>query len=98
MALGKLMADTATIVNPETILKWHRRLVAKKFDSSRFRKQPGRSPIVAEIEELVIRLARENPVWGYDRMAGAVHNLGHRISDQTVGNILLRNGLGAPPE
>jgi hypothetical protein len=98
MALGKLMVDTVTIVDPETILKWHRRLVAKKFDSSRFRKQPGRSPIVAEIEELVIRLARENPVWGYDRMAGAVHNLGHRISDQTVGNILLRNGLGAPPE
>jgi putative transposase len=98
VALGKLMADTVTIVKPETILKWHRRLVAKKFDGSRFRKRHGRPLIVAEIEELVIRLARENPVWGYDRMAGAVHNLGHRISDQTVGNILLRNGLGAPSE
>ena len=98
VALGKLMADTVTIVKPETILKWHRRLVAKKFDGSRFRKQHGRPPIKAEIEDLVIRLARDNPAWGYDRIAGAVHNLGHHISDQTVGNILQRNGLGSSPE
>ncbi len=98
IALGKLMADTVTIVSPQTILKWHRRLVAQKFDGSRFRKRHGRPPIEADIEVLVIRLARENPAWGYDRIAGAVHNLGHRISDQTVGNILLRNGLGSSPE
>jgi transposase InsO family protein len=98
VALGKLMADTVTIVKPETILKWHRRLVAQKFDGSRFRKRHGRPLIVAETEELVVRLARDNPAWGYDRIAGAVRNLGHRISDQTVGNILLRNGLGASPE
>jgi putative transposase len=98
VALGKLMADTVTIVSPQTILKWHRRLVAKKFDGSRFRKRHGRPPTKAELEDLVVRLARDNPAWGYDRIAGAVHNLGHRISDQTVGNILLRNGLGASPE
>ena len=98
IALGKLMADTVTIVKPETILKWHRRLVAKKFDGSRFRKRHGRPPTKAELEELVVRLARENPAWGYDRIVGAVHNLGHRISDQTVGNILQRLGLGASPE
>jgi putative transposase len=98
IALGKLMADTVTIIKPETILKWHRTLVAKKFDGSRFRKRHGRPPTKAELEELVVRFARENPAWGYDRIVGAVHNLGHRISDQTVGNILLRNGLRASPE
>ena len=98
IALGKLMADTVTIVKPETILKWHRRLVAQKFDGSRFRKRHGRPLIVADIEELVIRLARENPAWGYDRIVGAVHNLGDDISAQTVGNILQRNGLGSSPE
>jgi putative transposase len=98
IALGKLMADTVTIVKPETILKWHRRLVAKKFDGSRFRKQHGRPPIKAELEELVIRLARENPAWGYNRIAGAVHNLGCDISDQTIGNILQRNGFGSSSE
>jgi transposase InsO family protein len=92
------MADTVTIVKPETILKWHRTLVAKKFDGYRFRKRHGRPPTKAALEDLVVRLARENPAWGYDRIVGAVHNLGHRISDQTVGNILLRNGLGASPE
>jgi transposase InsO family protein len=96
--LGKLMADTVTIVKPQTILKWHRRLVAKKFDGSRFRKRQGRPPTKAEIEELVVRLARDNPGWGYDRIAGAIHNPGHHISDQTVGNILPRNGLGSSPE
>jgi putative transposase len=98
IALGKLMADTVTIVKPETILKWHRRLVAKKFDGSRFRNRHGRPPTKTEIEDLVIRLARDNPAWGYDRIAGAIHNLGHHISDQTVGNILQRNSLGSSPE
>src|SRR5258706_15872689 len=53
VALGKLMADTVTIVSPRTILKWHRRLVARKFDGSRFRKRHGRPPIKPEIDELV---------------------------------------------
>jgi len=98
IALGKLMADTVTIVSPATILKWHRRLVAKKFDGSRFRKRHGRPPINTELEDLVVRLARQNPAWGYDRIVGAVHNLGYNICDQTVGNILQRNGLGPAPE
>ena len=98
VALGKLMADTVTIVRPETILKWHRRLVAQKFDGSKVRQRYGRPPISSEIEALVVRLAKENPAWGYDRIAGAIHNLGHRISDQTVGNILQCHGLGSSPE
>jgi transposase InsO family protein len=93
VALGKLMADTVTIVKPETILKWHRRLVAQKFNGSKARRYPGRPRIRPEIEALVVRLARENPAWGYDRIAGALCNLGHRLADQTVANILARNGL-----
>ena len=95
VALGKLMADTVTIVKPETILKWHRRLVTKKFDGSKHRKKHGRPPVTPETEELVVSMAKDNPTWGYDRIAGAVRNLGHKISDQTVGNILQRNGI--PP-
>jgi len=96
--LGRLMADTVTIVRPETILKWHRRLVAKKFDGSTFRKKHGRPRITPEIEELVLTMAKDNRTWGYDRIAGAVCNLGHTISDQTVGNILQRHGIGPAPE
>jgi hypothetical protein len=98
IALGKLMADTVTIVKPQTILKWHRILVAKKFDGSRFRKRQGRPPVHTDIERLVVRIARDNPTRGYDRIVGAIHNLGYRISDQTIGNILRRNGLGTSPE
>jgi transposase InsO family protein len=98
VALGKLMADTVAIVKPETILKWHRRLVAKKFDGSQFRKKCGRPPISPEVEKLVIKMAQSNPAWGYDRLAGAITNLGHCISDQTVGNILRRNGIAPAPE
>jgi len=98
IALGKLMADTVTIVRPQTILKWHRTLVAKKFDGSRFRQRHGRPPTKTEIETLVVCFARDNPAWGYDRIVGAIRNLGYRISDQTIGNILQRNGLGPSPE
>ena len=74
VALGKLMADTVTIVRPETILKWHRRLIAKKFDGSKFRRRHGRPPTSPEIEELVVRMAKDNPSWGYGRIAGAIRN------------------------
>ena len=84
VALGTLMADTVTIAKPETILKWHRRLVAKKFDGSKARRYPGRPRIRPEIEALVVKLARENPAWGYDRIAGALRNLGHPLADQTA--------------
>jgi putative transposase len=97
--LGKLLPDVLTIVQPATLLKWHRQLVARKWDFSRHRKgQPGRPSISIEIEKLVLKFARENPGWGYDRIVGALANLGHQVSDQTVGNILKRHGLGPAPE
>ena len=84
VALGKLMADTVSIVRPETILKWHRRLVAKKFDGSKHRQRYGRPPISPEVEGLVVTMARDNPSWGYDRIVGAMKNLGHTISARNL--------------
>ncbi len=70
----------ALIVRPETILAWHRRLIAKKFDGSKNR-SPGKGGSKSDkIEELILQLARENPTWGYRRIAGALINLGHKVS------------------
>ena len=80
---------------PDTILGWYRKLIANKFDGSRFRRSAGRPRVAAETERLVVRMAKENPTWGYDRIVGALANLGQRLSDQTVGNILRRHGI--PP-
>ena len=92
------LKDVATIVKPDTILAWHRKLVAQKYDGSQQRKAPGRPMIDQEVEDLVVRMAQENRSWGYDRIAGALANLGYTISDQTVGNILKRHGIPPAPE
>ena len=92
--LGKqVLKEVAKIVTPDTILGWDRRLVAQKFDGSPQRKVPGRPPIDQALEALVVRMARENRSWGYDRIVGALATLGYTISAQTVGNILKRHGL-----
>src|SRR6266481_2788286 len=97
--LGKqALQEVATIVKPDTILAWYRKLIAQKCDGSTQRKSPGRPTIDPELEALVIRLAQENRSWGYDRIVGALANLGYTISDQTVGNILKRHGLPPAPE
>jgi len=97
--LGKLLAQVITIVQPETLLKWHRRWVAKKWDfSARRTKSVGRRAVDAAVEQLVVQLAKDNVGWGYDRIVGALANLGHQVSDQTVGNILRRQGLGTAPQ
>ena len=92
------LEEVASIVTPDTILTWHRKFVAQKFDGSQQRKPPGRPPIAAELEALVVRMAQENRSWGYDRIAGALQHLGYTISDQTVGNILKRHGILPAPE
>ena len=92
------MKQVACVAGPDTILAWYRRLIAHKFDGSKQRRDAGRPRTTPEIEELVVRLARENSGWGYDRILGALGNLGHRVSDQTVGNILRRHGIAPPPK
>jgi putative transposase len=88
----------ASAAKPDTILAWFRKLVAQKFDGSRCRLYPGRPFVGREITELIVRLARENSGWGYDRIAGALESLGHHVSDQTVGNILRRFGIAPAPK
>src|SRR5215475_14537164 len=94
----KGLQQVAHIAKPDTILRWYRKRVAEKFDGSKQRRSPGRRRTSPEIEDLVVRWARENSGWGYDRIVGALANLGHRVSDQTVGNILRRHGIGPAPE
>ena len=93
-----MLEQVATIVTPETILRWHRELVAAKWDYSQRRKKIGRPPVSDEIVGLVVRMARENPTWGYDRIQGALSNLGHEISDTTVSNILKAHGIDPAPD
>lgn len=93
----KALKEITCIVKPETILEWFRKLVAKKFDGSRFRKTVGRPRIDHELEALVLKFVAENPSWGYDRVVGALSNLGFKVSDQTIGNILKRNGIPPVP-
>ena len=95
----KLLAEVGTLFTPDTLLRWHRLLVAKKWDYSQRRQhQPGRPPLAQEIQQLVVRLARDNPSWGYDRIQGALANLGHDLSDTSVGNILRAHGIEPAPE
>jgi putative transposase len=85
--LGRKVLETiGTLVTPDTIQRWHRLLVAPKWDfRDRAKKKPGRPPVTHEIRALVVRLASENPTWGYDHIQGALANLGHTIAD-AVGN------------
>ena len=94
----KTLAEVATVARPDTILAWYRKLVAHKFDGTKARRGPGRPRVTREIEQLIVRMAEENGSWGYDRIAGALANLGHKVCDQTVGNVLQRHGLPPAPE
>src|ERR1700688_3625900 len=79
-SLGRrLLAEVATIVTPETLLAWHRKLIAQKYDGSG-KRGPGRPRTAREIEALVVRMAEENRDWGYRRIQGALSNLGHDLA------------------
>jgi transposase InsO family protein len=89
----KRLEEVGTLFTPDTILRWHRKLIAAKHDYSDRRKKVGRPPLSDEVVQLVLRMAKENVLWGFDRIAGAIQNLDHDISDTTVGNILKRHGI-----
>ena len=94
----KALCEVACVAKADTILAWYRRLIAEKFDGSKHRLYPGRPTVSPEVEALVVRMARENSGWGYDRIVGALANLGHTVSDQTVGNVLRRHGIAPAPQ
>lgn len=93
----KALRELTTIVTPDTIFRWHRELVAKKYNSSAKRK-PGRPRIRPDVVDTIVRLAMENPTWGYDRIQGALANLGYHIADSTVANVLKAHGLEPAPD
>ena len=90
--------DLGLPFHPDTILRWHRKLVAKKWDYTNQRNNVGRPKTKPEIVKLILRFAKENPSWGYDRIQGALGNLGHKVSDQTIGNILRESGIEPAPD
>ncbi len=95
----KLLTEVGTVFTPDTILRWHRQLVAQKWDYTARREQrPGRPRVRQEIVDLVLHMAKENPSWGYDRIQGALANVGYHISDSTVGNILKSHGIEPAPD
>jgi putative transposase len=93
----RALSEVATVAQPDSILAWHRRLVARKFEGSRACRVRGGPRIDREVEGLIIRMAEENRSRGYDRIVGALANLGHEVSDQ-VGNVLRRHGIPPAPE
>ena len=94
----KALEEIATVAKPDTIPAWHRQCTSPLSEISQLPKSVGRPRIAQEIENLVVQIARENRSWGYDRIVGALANLGYTISDQTVGNILKRHGIPPAPE
>jgi putative transposase len=89
--------EIAAIAAPDTLLRWHQRLIAQKFNGSMQRPQRGRPRVAEEVEQLVVRMAEENRTWGYRHIQGALANLGHAIDAITVRNILRRHhGEPAP--
>ena len=75
----KMLGEVGTLFTPDTILRWHRQLVATKWNYSDRRKSVGRPRVRQEIVNLVLRFARENPRWGYDRIQGSLANVGYHI-------------------
>jgi putative transposase len=97
-AAGRLLPSArrhGLLVTPQTLLRWHRELVRRRWTYPHAR--PGRPPIDARTRELVLRLARENPRWGYQRIAGELNKLGVGVSPSSVRRLLANAGLGPAP-
>lgn len=93
----KLLREFATIVKPDTILRWHHTLIARKWDYSS-KRGPGRPRIADRIRQLVVRFALANRWWGYSKLQGAMEHIGHSISRETIANILREHGIEPAPK
>src|SRR5712692_3174721 len=91
------LREIGSIVSPDTLLAWHRHLIARKYDGGQ-RRRPGRPRVMAEIRQLVARMATENRGWGYTRIQGALANLGHDVGRGTIATILRQHGIEPAPE
>ena len=90
------LRQVMTLVTPDTILRWHRQLIARKWTG--VKRRVGRPGIPHEICQLVVRMAQENPTWGYRRIQGALKNLGHHVARSTIAKMLRAHGIGPVPE
>jgi putative transposase len=96
-ALGrKLLSQLDTLVTPDTLLRWHRKLIAQKWNYV-YKRKPGRPRTKDEIVALILRMAQENSGWGYTRIEGALSNLGYKIGRGTIAKILASNGIDPAP-
>ncbi len=93
----KALAEVASIVTPDTLLRWYRDLIAAKYDGSKNR-SPGRTPTAKDISALIVRIAQDNPSWGYTRLRGALKNLGYELGRTTIKRILTEHGIAPAPE
>jgi len=91
------LQELTTVVTPATLLAWHRKLIARKYDGSKQR-GPGRPRTRDEIERVVVRMATENRDWGYRRIQGALANLGHEVGHTSIASLLKEHGLEPAPE
>ena len=92
----KVLEAVATIVAPDTILRWHRELIAAKWTYPR--RRVGRPGVMKEIRELTVRRAEENPSWGYARIQGALKHLDHRVARSTIAKVLKEHGIKLSPD
>jgi hypothetical protein len=92
----KALGELATIATPDTILRWYRELVAKKYDGSG-RRGPGRPRTAAEIVRLLVEMATRNTGWGYTRLRGALKNVGYPVGRNTIKRILKEHGIDPAP-
>jgi putative transposase len=93
----KVLDQIATIVTPETLLAWHWKLIAQKYDGTAHC-APGRPRTAGVIESFVVRMAEQNRDWGYRRIQGALSNVGHELARSTIAQILERHGIEPAPE
>jgi putative transposase len=97
-ALGRrMLGDITSLLTPDTILRWYRKLIAAKYDGSS-RRGPGRPPTARSLQKLIVQFAQDNPGWGYTRLRDAIGNLGHKIDRTTIQRVLAEHGLEPAPE
>jgi len=91
------LKEIAAIVSPRTLLDWHQRLIARKYNG-RAKRSPGRPSTPEEVRALILRMAAENRTWGYTRIQGALQNLGHEIGRGTIAKVLKEAGVDPAPD
>jgi hypothetical protein len=93
----RVLQEIGTIVSPDTLVAWHRHVIARNYGGSH-RRGPGRPPVAAEIRQLIVRRATDNRDWGYRQIQGALANVGHDIGRGTIATILEQHGIEPAPE